>query len=261
MGQWWYVNWAKRPECVLSSGGTTTTGIATTTRFDHSAEKDAEIINWRRCIFVDPCSFPIWTRHDTSKSSRTRERWKLDSNWRLDDEEKTFNCGSATPCCRRLCTWRTEDCVLTIRQRFRPFHHRGPSHHSQVRDQLDLETILEKIDISCCSFFQHVDRRTTWFPHDQWERLRMVEALSPHHHVHRICQMQRISSDGGLSNVDIGHWRYGGGWNSKQAQETGKQDWAVHHWEALDGSMGWTGRAGEKQQSSHLDGLDLSNEI
>ena len=35
--------------------------------------------------------------------------------------------------------------------------HRGPSHHSQVRDQLDLETILEKIDISCCSFFQHVD--------------------------------------------------------------------------------------------------------
>ena len=54
-----------------------------------------------------------------------------------------------------------QDCVLTIRQRFRPFHHRGPSHHSQVRDQLDLETILEKIDISCCSFFQHVDRRTT----------------------------------------------------------------------------------------------------
>ena len=37
------------------------------------------------------------------------------------------------------------------------------------------------------------------------KRLRMVEALSPHHHVHRICQMQRISSDGGLSNVDIGH--------------------------------------------------------
>ena len=43
------------PEYVLSSGGTTTTGIATTTRFDHSAEKDAEIINWRRCIFVDSC--------------------------------------------------------------------------------------------------------------------------------------------------------------------------------------------------------------
>ena len=204
-------------------------------------KKDAEIINWRRCIFVDSCSFPIWTRYDTSRSSRTRERWKLDSNWRLDEEEKTFNCGSATPCCRRLCTSRTENCVLTIRQRFRPFNHRGPSHHSQVRDQLDLETILEKIDISCCSFFQHVDWRTTWFPHDQWERLRMVEALSPHHHVHRICQMQRISSDGGLSNVDIGRWRYGGGWNSKQAQETGKQDWAVHHWEALDGSMGWIG--------------------
>ena len=61
---------------------------------------------------------------------------------------------------------------------------------------------------------------------------------------HRICQMQRISSDGGLGNVDIGHWRYGRGWNSKQAQETGEQDWAVHHWEALDGSMGWIGGVG-----------------
>ena len=154
-----------------------------------------------------------------------------------------------------------QNCVLTIRQRFRPFHHRGPSHHSQVRDQFDLETILEKIDISCCAFLQHVDWRTTWFPHDQWERLRMVEALPPYHHVHRICQMQRISSDGGLGNVDIGHWRYGRGWNSEQAQETGEQDWAVHHWEALDGSVGWIGGAGEKQQISHLDGLDLSNEI
>ena len=169
--------------------------------------------------------------------------------------------GSATSCRRRLCATRTENRVLAIRQRLRRLHHWGPSHHSQVWNQFELETILEKIDISRCSFFQYVDWRTTWLPHDQWERLRMVEALPLHYHDHWVCQMQRISSDGGLSNADIGRWRHSGGRNSQQAQEAGEQDWAVHHWEALDGSMGWIGRTGEKQQISHLDGLDLSNEI
>ena len=37
-------------------------------------KKMPRIINWRRCIFVNPCSFPIWTRYNTSRSSRTRER-------------------------------------------------------------------------------------------------------------------------------------------------------------------------------------------
>ena len=120
---------------------------------------------------------------------------------------------------------------------------------------------LRRLTFHAALSFNMLTEGQLWFPHDQWERLRMVEALPPYHYVHRICQMQRISSDGGLGNVDIGHWRYGRGWNSKQAQETGEQDWAVHHWEALDGSMGWIGGAGEKQQISHLDGLDLSNEI
>ena len=69
-----YINWTTCPECVHSSGGTTTTGIATITKFEHSTEEDAEIINWRRCIFVDPCSFPIWTWSDISSSYRTRKR-------------------------------------------------------------------------------------------------------------------------------------------------------------------------------------------
>ena len=44
-------------------------------------------------------------------------------------------------------------------------------------------------------------------------------------------------------------------------KKLGKQDWTVHHREALDGSMGRIGRTGEKQQGSHLDGPDLPNEI
>ena len=75
------------------------------------------------------------------------------------------------------------------------------------------------------------------------------EWLKLYHHIitsTEFVRCKRVSSDGGLGNVDIGHWRYGRGWNSKQAQETGEQDWAVHHWEALDGSMGWIGGAGEK---------------
>ena len=54
--------------------GITTKGIATITKFEHSTEEDAEIIDWRRFIFVDPCSFPIWTWSDISGSYRTRKR-------------------------------------------------------------------------------------------------------------------------------------------------------------------------------------------
>ena len=196
-----------------------------------------------------------------TRSSRTRDGWELDSERRLDEEEEAVERGSAPSCRRGLCTPGTENRVPEVRQRLRHFHRRGPSHHSQVWNQFDLETISEKVDISRCSFFQCVDRGTVGFPHDEWERLRMVEALPLPHHDHWICQMQRISCNGGPSNVDIGHWRDGGGRHSQQAQKAGKPDRSIHHRKTLDGSMGWTGRTSEKQQISHLDGHDLSNEI
>ena len=58
---------------------------------------------------------------------------------------------------------REEQRIAFLRsgKEFRAFHHRGPSHHSQVWNQLNLETVFEEIDISCCSFFQLIDRRTT----------------------------------------------------------------------------------------------------
>ena len=173
---------------------------------------------------------------NTSRSSRTRERWELDlqlkTGWRG----------------RNLPLWKYDSMlqkIMRIKNRelrsydqaeissFPPSRALTPPH--ELRDQFDLETILEKIDISRCAFFQHVDWRTTWFPHDQWERLRMVEALPPYHHVHRICQMQRISSDGGLGSVDIGHWRYGRGWKF----ETSSRNWGARLGSSSLGSLGW----------------------